>query len=167
MKRKANLRRSIVPRSLPLLFAVPALALVSPAVGQSAPAPKTVSRADVVKRLDAQFGALDANHDGSVNKAELQAAQTRAIQLRLQAEFKQLDTNHDGQLSYAEFAAAARANVNADQLLQRLDSNHDGKVTADEFRAPQLAAFAAIDANHDGVLTPAETQAYAKAHPPR
>jgi Ca2+-binding EF-hand superfamily protein len=102
-----------------------------------------------------------------VTKAELQTAQARAIQLRLQAEFKQLDTNHDGQLSYAEFAAAARANVNADQLLQRLDSNHDGKVTADEFRAPQLAAFATIDANHDGVLTPAETQAYAKAHPPR
>jgi hypothetical protein len=167
MKRKANCRRSIVPRSLPLLFAAPALALASAAVGQSAPAPKPISRADVVKRLDAQFGALDANHDGSVTKAELQTAQARAIQLRLQAEFKQLDTNHDGQLSYAEFAAAARANVNADQLLQRLDSNHDGKVTADEFRAPQLAAFAAIDANHDGVLTPAETQAYAKAHPPR
>jgi len=152
-----------VSRSLTFLLAVPALALASAAAGQSAAA-KPVSRADFVKRLDAQFGALDTNHDGSVSKAELQAAQARSIQARLQAEFKQLDTNHDGQLSYAEFAAAAHINISADQLLQRLDSNHDGKVSAEEFRAPQLATFATLDANHDGVVTPAETQAFAKAH---
>ncbi|HZC37680.1 MAG TPA: EF-hand domain-containing protein [Sphingomicrobium sp.] len=149
------------------MIAAPALALGSAALAQSAPAvsaAKPVSRADFIKKIDAQFGALDANHDGVVTKAELQAAQTHAFQQRLQAEFRQLDTNHDGQLSFQEFAAAAHPNVTADQIVQKLDTNHDGKLSADEFRAPQLSTFAKLDANHDGVVTPAEVQAYARAH---
>jgi hypothetical protein len=136
------------------------LSFASTAVAQKAPAaaPKPVSRADFIKKLDTAFGSVDANHDGVWSKAELDAAQTRTVQQRLQAEFKQLDTNHDGQLSYQEFAAAAHVNVNADQMLQKLDANHDGKVSADEFRAPQLANFAKIDANHDGVVSPDEVR---------
>jgi Ca2+-binding EF-hand superfamily protein len=150
-----------------LVFAAPTLALGSAAAAQSASAisaPKPVPRADFIKKIDAQFGALDANHDGVVTVAELQAAQTHALQQRLQAEFRRLDTNRDGQLSFQEFAAAAHANVTADQIVQKLDTNHDGKLGADEFRAPQLANFAKLDANHDGVVTPAEVQAYARAH---
>ena len=143
-----------------LILAAPMLALASAAAAQTAPVggPKPVPRADFIKKLDAAFGAVDTNHDGIWTKAELEAAQTRAVQQRLQGEFKQLDTNHDGQLSFAEFAAAAHVNVNADQMLQKLDTNHDGKVTAEEFRGPQLANFAKIDANHDGIVTPDEVR---------
>jgi Ca2+-binding EF-hand superfamily protein len=149
-----------VPRSLFLAFGTSTLAFGSATIAQTAPVTdaKAVSRAEFVKRLDAGFAAVDTNHDGVWSKAELDAAQTRTVQLRLQAEFKQLDTNHDGQLSYQEFAAAAHVNVNADQILQKLDANRDGKVTADEFRAPQLANFAKLDANHDGVVTPDEVR---------
>jgi Ca2+-binding EF-hand superfamily protein len=160
MKRKAYVWRSPVTRSLFLALAAPILTLASTAAAQTPPVggPKPVSRADFVKKLDAAFGAVDSNHDGVWSKAELNAAQTHAVQQRLQGEFKQLDTNHDGQLSYQEFAAAAHVNVNADQMLQKLDANHDGKVTADEFRAPQLANFAKIDANHDGIVSPDEVR---------
>ena len=147
-------------RSLFLALAAPLLTFASTSAAQTAAAvgAKPVSRADFIKKLDAGFAAVDANHDGVWTKAELDAAQARTVQQRLQAEFKQLDTNHDGQLSYAEFAAAAHVNVNAEQMLQKLDTNHDGKVTADEFRAPQLANFAKIDANHDGVVSPDEVR---------
>jgi Ca2+-binding EF-hand superfamily protein len=149
-----------VPRSLFLAFAASTLAFGAAAAAQTPPVggAKPVSRADFIKKLDAGFAAVDANHDGVWTKAELETAQARSVQQRLQAEFKQLDTNHDGQLSFQEFAAAAHVNVNAEQMLQKVDTNRDGKVTADEFRAPQLANFAKIDANHDGVVTPDEVR---------
>jgi hypothetical protein len=156
-------------RSLILIWAAPVAALTSPASGQAPPAPKPISRADFVKRADTQFNTIDANHDGSLSKAELEGAEQRSLQQlnaareqRIQAQFKQLDTNHDGQLSQQEFAAGAptlKINETPEQLLQQLDSNHDGKVSADEFRAPQLASFAKADANHDGVVTPDEARA--------
>ena len=149
-----------MPRSLFLAFAASTLVFGSAAAAQTPPVggPKPVPRAEFIKKLDAGFAAVDANHDGVWTKAELETAQARTVQQRLQAEFKQLDTNHDGQLSFQEFAAAAHVNVNAEQMLQKLDTNHDGKVSADEFRAPQLANFAKIDANHDGVVTPDEVR---------
>jgi Ca2+-binding EF-hand superfamily protein len=155
-------------KSLILIWAAPAIALGSPANSQAPAAPKPVSRADFIKKLDAQFNALDTNHDGSVTKAELQAAEQRALELRAQAEFKQLDTNHDGQLNLQEFMAGAptqKVGEILDQALRQLDSNKDGKIAPEEFRAPQLATFEKLDADHDGVVTPAEIQAYAKAHP--
>ena len=159
-------------RSLILLAAVPALALGSPARGQTPAPTKQLARTDLVKRLDAQFSAVDANRDGVITKAEFQAAQLRGLQQRIAGQFKQLDTNHDGQLSLQEFAAVAQAQMQVlgqivDRLMQALDANHDGKVTPNELRAPQLANFDKVDANHDGVVTPAEVQAYAKAHPPK
>src|SRR2546423_2558749 len=167
-----NFLEARVIRSLILLGAAPALALGSPARGQ-APAPaKQLARTDLVKRLDAQFSAVDANRDGVITKAELEAAQLRGVQQRIAGQFKQLDTNHDGQLSLQEFAAIAQAQMQVlgqivDRLMQAVDANHDGKITPNELRAPQLANFDKVDANHDGVVTPAEVQAYAKAHPAR
>jgi Ca2+-binding EF-hand superfamily protein len=157
-----------VVRSFILIWAAPAIALGSPAKSQAPAPPKPVSRADFIKKVDGQFNALDTNHDGSVSKAELQAAEQRALQLRAQAQFKQLDTNHDGQLNLQEFMAGAptqRIGEVLDQAVRQLDSNKDGKIAPEEFRAPQLATFEKLDANHDGVVTPSEIQAYAKAHP--
>jgi Ca2+-binding EF-hand superfamily protein len=167
---QGNFLEARVIRSLILLGAAPALALGAPARGQ-APAPaKQVARTDLVKRLDAQFSAVDANRDGVITKAELETAERRALQQRILAQFKLLDTNHDGQLSQQEFAAGAQLqNLGqvVERLVQNLDTNHDGKIAPDEFRTPQLANFDKVDANHDGVVTPAEIQAYAKAHPPK
>jgi len=168
-------------RIIPLAIAavgLSAAALAAPAVQlaqantqarPTAQAPKPVSKADFTKNVDARFGVLDTNKDGSVDKAEITAAQTRAMQQanaaqqrRLENEFKRLDTNKDNQLSLAEFKAAAppiRSTETADQTLSKLDTNKDGKISAQEFRAPQLVAFDRTDANKDGTITPQEAQA--------
>ena len=148
-------------------------ALGSPAVSQqsAAPTPKPISRSDVSSKLDTAFAAADANHDGSLNAAELGAMQQKSLQqmqtrarTELLAKFNQLDTNKDGRLSPEEFAAIAtvRPNQTPEQILQKLDTNHDGKVSRDEARATELTAFDKLDANHDGVISVQE-QAAARA----
>jgi Ca2+-binding EF-hand superfamily protein len=131
-------------------------------------APKSVSRADFTKNVDARFAAIDSNHDGVLTKDEIAAAQMKALeqaqakeQSRLEAEFKKLDTNHDSQLSLAEFKAAVPQvkALASDQLLARLDANKDGKVSLAEYRAPQLGSFDRLDADHNATLTPQEIQA--------
>jgi Ca2+-binding EF-hand superfamily protein len=150
------------------ILAAAALALGSPAAAQqAASAPKPVSRAEFIARIDQSFKAIDTNHDGFLSAAEIQAEQNRELQnvraalsAKLRAAFNQLDTNKDGQLSFAEFSAqtlsAVTAKSTAQQLLQQLDTNHDGKVSAEEFRNPKLPAFDKADLNHDGIVTPEE-----------
>jgi EF-hand domain pair/EF hand len=150
-------------RALFLLAA--AVALGSPAYAQQQ-APKPVTRAAVAGQLDGAFAAADANHDGSLSVAEIQALEDKELQqvqanlrARAQAQFKTLDTNKDGQLSLQEFSAATpsvKANETGAQLLQKLDANHDGKVSAAEFRTPRLGQFDKVDLNHDGTVTPDE-----------
>jgi len=146
-----------------------AQANTQPQARPAAQAPKPVTKGDFTKSVDARFGVLDSNKDGSVDKAEVSAAQTRAMQQaaaqqqqRLANDFKKFDTNKDNQLSLAEFKAIAppiRNSESADQTLAKLDSNKDGRISAQEFRAPQLAAFDRTDANKDGTITPQEAQA--------
>jgi hypothetical protein len=96
------------------------------------------------------FG-LDANHDGSVDLAELQAREPTVTS----AEFATLDTNHDGVLSRQELRAAMPK-----LRFMHLDTNKDGVVSADEARAEALAnadaRFRRLDRNGDGKLTPDE-----------
>lgn len=146
------------------------IAMASAANAQGAPqAPKQISKADFTKNVDARFAAIDTNHDGQLEKSEIAAAQTKALQnaqaveqQRLEAEFKKLDTNHDNQLSLVEFKAAApgvRASETPDQMIAAVDANKDGKISAAEYRAGPLSNFEKADTNHDGVLTAAELQA--------
>ena len=164
-------------RGIILAAGAAAIVLGSPAAAQQGAA-QTIKRADVVAKLDSNFAAADANHDGFLSTAEMQAEQNKemqnvraALQAKLRTAFNQKDTNKDGQLSFAEFSAATLAAVRATetpaQIVQKLDTNHDGKVSAAEFRAPRLSQFDAADANHDGIVTQAEAAAYAKAHPQR
>lgn len=148
--------------------AAPALATAAAAVQAPArPAPaaaaQSVSRAAVIKGRDDAFKKIDSNGDGSINAAELAAADAGMARARLQAEFGRLDTNKDGQLSQAEFLGAAPQPAalvaNMGKTIAALDKNKDGKVTADEFRAPQMAVFDRLDTNKDGSLSLAERQA--------
>lgn len=147
-----------------------ALVASSAATSQSqrAAAPKSISKADFTKTIDSRFAAIDSNHDGSVSKAEIEAAQAKALQelkgrqqQEIQTEFKKLDTNKDNSLSLAEFAAAARPlpAPTAEAPIAKLDTNKDGKISLAEYRAPRIADFDKIDANHDGTLTAQEVRA--------
>lgn len=126
------------------------------------------TRAQVTQGLNTQFSRFDTNRDGSLSKAELDAAEARAaqqraaaIQSRMDAEFTRLDANRDGQLSKAEFMAGApqpRA-VSTDTVIRQLDANRDGKITLQEFSAPTLATFDRVDTNRDGTISAQERPA--------
>jgi Ca2+-binding EF-hand superfamily protein len=135
----------------------------------SSQAPKQVSKAEFTKNIDARFAAIDTNKDGELSKAEIAAAEAKALQKvqaaeqkRMEVEFGKLDTNHDHQLSLAEFKAGApapRIAQSPDKMLAALDTNKDGKISAAEYRAPKVANFDKADTNHDGILTAQEIAA--------
>ena len=173
-------REMTVFRFIPLATAaavLPALAMAAPTVaptpaGQAAQqqqAPKPITKAEFTANIDARFGAVDSNKDGSLSAAEIGAVQQKALQQaaatqqqRIEAEFKKLDTNKDNQLSIAEFRAAApgvRASETPAQMLAQIDSNKDGKVSAAEYRALPMTNFERMDTNKDGIVTPQEVDA--------
>lgn len=155
-----------------LSLAAAAIAVTSAASAQTAPAataaPQQVTKTDFLKNVDSRFSAMDANHDGSIDKTELTAIQAKALaqakaeeQQQIDAEFKKLDTNHNGSLSPAEFNGIARTPQapSVDEAINALDTNKDGKISAAEFRAPKAADFDKADLNHDGTLTVQELAA--------
>jgi hypothetical protein len=156
---------------LSLLFASAA----SPALPQTPAAPKgpqPVSRTAFMARIDKGFSEIDTNKDAYADRAEIEAAETKAIAARKaqmlkqrEAAFKQMDKDKNGSLSLAEFNAAAAAQSpkgNATPMLNRLDTNKDGRVSIVENRAPASARFDKLDTNKDGVLTVEEQQAAPK-----
>lgn len=150
------------------LVAGTALAQTTPPA--SAP-PRTLTRAQVVQQVDAEFKNLDTNGDGKISKAEIQAAVDKMaadtsaeIKKRQQEDFNKLDTDHNGQLSLAEYEAGVKITPKAglaDQRLQAFDTNKDGVITAAEFRSKPLAEFDRVDTNHDGTISEAELKAAA------
>ena len=146
---------------LPLLL----LALVaSPLLAQ--PAPQPIPRTTFIATMDGQFKLLDANHDGIVTRAELEASEQHAAAAlaaqRTAALFAQADTDHNGQLSLAEFtrlAAATPPRVDVSATMNRLDLNRDQKITLIENRTATLANFDKLDTDKDGVVSAAEMRA--------
>lgn len=159
-----------------LLLAMLLASAASPALPQgntAAKGPQPVSRVVYMSRVDGSFGQLDSNKDGYASRAELEAAETRAMAARKaqtlkqrEAAFSQLDKDKNGSLSLAEFnsAVAAQADRKADATprLNRLDTNKDGKISMVENRAPAEAQFVRLDANKDGVLSIEEQKARAR-----
>ena len=136
----------------------------------AAQAPQPLTRAVYVQRIDSAFVAVDANKDGFTDRAEMEAAETKAIAARKaqfirdrEAAFRRLDADKNGALTLQEFNAIAAATplpkANATPLLTRLDTNKDGKVSLAENRAPNLAQFDRADTNRDGTLSVEERRA--------
>jgi Ca2+-binding EF-hand superfamily protein len=156
-----------------LLLTILLTAAASPALPQgSAPPPKgpqPVSRAVYMSRIDIAFNAVDTNKDGFTDRAEIEAAERKAMtarkaQLIKQREntFRQLDKDKNGSLTLAEFngpaAAQALPKSDATQRLQRFDTNKDGKISTAESRAPASAQFDRLDTNKDNILSVEEQQ---------
>ena len=151
------------------------LAVAAPAQNAkpaAAPAPQPLSRAAFMQKVDNTFVAVDANKDGFMEKAEIEAAEVKVLNAektsiirRREALFKALDANKDGNLTLAEFnarVAAVAVKPNATPVLGRLDTNKDGKVSLAENRTPSMAQFDRADANKDGTLSAAEQKARVK-----
>jgi hypothetical protein len=150
-----------------LLMSLLLASMASPALPQANAAPpkgpQPVSRTVFVSRVDSVFAAADTNKDGFTDRAEIEAAETKALAARKsnqlkqrEAAFRQLDKDKNGSLSLAEFngaIAAQNAKPDATATLTRLDTNKDGKISRAESRAPAEAQFARLDANKDGILS--------------
>lgn len=140
------------------VLATAAVAQTPQAAGQA----KVHTRADVTARVQKQFARLDADRDGAITQAEVQAQRAQRGERRAKRtermagqgpgqgdpaqRFARLDTNRDGQITRAEFDArvAARAQRRAvasasrpqagERLFARLDTNRDGAITQAEFQ---------------------------------
>jgi hypothetical protein len=92
------------------------------------------------------FQEMDANHDGKVTQAEIEAFET--------ARAAEIDANHDGKITADEiqtFREKQRAKREAARLA-RMDSNGDGTVSVQEYQAAQTWRLARMDRNGDGTI---------------
>ena len=126
-----------------------------------------------MQKVDSSFVTVDANKDGFIDRAEIEAAEVKAmtarkaaLQRQREGAFRKLDTNKDNALSLQEFnapiAQVAIPKGNATPILGRFDTNKDGKVSLAEQRAPSMAQFDRADTNKDGSLSAAEQRATVK-----
>ena len=137
-----------------------------------------LTRSEFDTAQKSRFDAIDANRDGGVTLAEVQAerqAQRQSIRTQMIASrFEALDTDRNGQLSQTEFSvrpaeqdrggrhgrrhhAGGREGA-AKAMMSRIDANADGTVSMAEFSARGAKAFAMADGNKDGVVTVRELQ---------
>ena len=155
-----------------LLASAAAIAQVAPApAAPQAKAAKVHTRAEVQAKVAEHFARLDTNRDGSVTRAEADAARTalraqfaeRRDDRREQA-FDRLDGNRDGAISRAEWDAHEA------QRQQRVATRDgDGRRDGRRFHAGGMHSlgghmFEMADANKDGRVTLQEAQAAALRH---
>ena len=103
----------------------------------------------LVRRIEAEFKALDANSDGKLTKAEVEAARGKPMLLLL------ADANKDGAVTKDELAKAfaGRGAAVGDRVFAALDADKDGKISAAEWQASGERRFARLDRNKDGAVT--------------
>jgi hypothetical protein len=101
---------------------------------------------DMLKRAKDRFDKIDANHDGTIEADELDAA----MDAREAAGGPSAGGAPGGALG------GGRGGLGA---LQRADTNGDGDVTWAEAEAQTKERFATTDTNHDGVVTRDEMKA--------
>lgn len=113
----------------------------------------------------AHFKKADADGNGSLSKAEMEAAIPN-----LAKDFDAIDANKDGQVSHDEMRAwrqAKKAEIKqkGSERFKKADSDGNGTLSKEEAEKgmPRLAKnFDAIDTNKDGQISPDEIRAYMK-----
>jgi Ca2+-binding EF-hand superfamily protein len=124
------------------LFAVLSAAIpASAADAQQATAPGDVPRAHYITVQDGEFRKMDADKNGQVTRAEVEAFQ--------------------------RLAAVATAQARNRQLFAQLDANRDGQISLVQHRAGKLASFDRLDTDKDGVVTVAEMRPAGVSAPTR
>lgn len=150
------------------------------AIAQVAPTPtvpKVHTRAQVQAKVAEHFAKLDTNRDGSITKAEADAARQahhaqRAERRKAKRDdrrehaFERLDANRDGAISRAEWDSGA---AHREQRLASRDRNGDGRPDHRGFHRFGMRGlgghmFDMADSNKDGRVTLQEAQAAALQH---
>jgi Ca2+-binding EF-hand superfamily protein len=144
------------------MLGVTLLLLAGTAIGQDG----SISRARFIADMDAQFRAMDSDHNGQLIAAEIEALQrgqaSAEASKRNRTLFALLDADKDGKLTAEEFDRFNNPppnTANAAPVIGRMDSNRDGQVSATEHRAAMLVNFDRLDTDHNGIVTAAELKA--------
>lgn len=102
-----------------------------------------------------EFSDLDANADGQLTAAELDA--------HAAARFAEADTNGDGVLNAEELAARSDREVSERmekriaKMIEKMDANDDGGLSLDEMqRRDSAEMIAKLDTNEDGTVSAEE-----------
>ena len=138
---------------------------------------RVTTRDEAVRMVRQHFGEMDANKDGKITTAEIEAARTKRFEDSKgfdgghamamgdpNAAFDRLDANKDGSISRDEFAKAR------EQRAERDNSPKDGKdVRRHVMRMHGPGGFGGgmmetADTNKDGQITQAEAEALALQH---
>jgi Ca2+-binding EF-hand superfamily protein len=108
--------------------------------------------------LTQMFDTLDADSDGKVTLAEMEAHR--------KAEFAAADTNGDGSLSAEELAAHQLARMQermgdrAARMIENMDDDGNGSLSEAEMgEGPGERHFARLDTDNDGAISKAEAEA--------
>lgn len=116
--------------------------------------------------MAAMFDRMDADKDGKLTYAEMEASR--------KAEFDAADTNKDGSLGAEELSARALARfqeklaARTQGMLDNMDDDGNGSLSQDEMgEGPGMRNFARIDADNDGSITKEEIKAGMKHHKKR
>ena len=160
------------PITAALIFAaLPAAATAAqPEAKDPTDVDQPVTKAQISAKLDSDYADMDADKDGKVTEAEIDARLVKSAEAKIElirkerdAAFAKLDVNGDGNISRAEFDEKAKLPTarepDAKPFIERFDADKDGAITLEEFRTPTLANFAKMDSNHDGTVTPSEASA--------
>lgn len=112
-------------------------------------------QAERIAHVDAMFRMLDADRDGRITAAEVDA--------RRKARFAAADADGDAKLSLAEFDAMRRA-METERMFARLDVDADGFVGDAEVAAREPRMLNRLDADNDGVVTRDEALTARRGH---
>lgn len=104
------------------------------------------------KRSGMSFDSIDADKDGQITQAEMEAM--------AQARFTEADADADGFLSMEEMEAAGleRMKKHMASMMERMDADGDGKIAMNEMkpRHDPSERFGRLDTNGDGSISKEE-----------
>lgn len=113
--------------------------------------------------VDATFKRLDKNNDGTLDASELSGRRAQKVK-QADADGDGNVTKAELQAHLAAQAAKRQAQAQLVQKFRSADADSDGKLSAAEWPANATATHAAVDADSDGQVTPREIGAYLKAN---
>jgi len=88
----------------------------------------TVTRAELIAGLKAEFAAHDTHHNGCLDSEQAEAINQARVDADQSTATPVMDWNQDGCIDYTEFSAAPYS------LFDQLDADHDGKLTQKELQ---------------------------------
>jgi hypothetical protein len=92
----------------------------------------SLSRTKVIAVLKQEFAAADTNHDGVLERDEINTVNDARWKKDGPAASMLIDWNHDGVVDFNEFATTDLS------LFDQIDANGDGVVTAGEFEGKKV-----------------------------